>query len=41
MVKRTMPLCMTPKQYEKLVEIAKMHGMVDAGQAVEEILKEI
>jgi hypothetical protein len=32
---------MTPEQYEKLAEIAKMNGMVDAGQAVEKLLKEI
>ncbi|MFY9301130.1 MAG: hypothetical protein WAO91_08080 [Candidatus Nitrosotenuis sp.] len=41
MVKRTMPVCMTPEQYEKLAEIAKMYGMIDAGQAVEKILREI
>lgn len=41
MTKRTMPVCMTPAQYEKLAEIAKMSGMVDAGQAIEKILKEI
>ncbi len=41
MTKRTMPVCMTPEQYERLAEIAKMYGMVDAGQAVEELLKEI
>lgn len=41
MTKRTMPVCMTPAQYEKLAEIAKMNGMIDAGQAIEKILKEI
>jgi len=41
MTKRTMPVCMTPEQYERLAEIAKMNGMTDAGQAVEKLLKEI
>ncbi len=41
MPKRTMPVCMTSEQYEKLARIAKMNGMIDAGQAVEKLLKEI
>jgi hypothetical protein len=41
MTKRTMPVCMTPEQYEKLAKIAKMNGMVDVGQAAEKLLKEI
>lgn len=36
-----MPVCLTADQYKKLEEIAKMSGMVDAGQAVEKILREI
>lgn len=41
MVKRTMPVCLTADQYEKLEQIAKMNGMTDAGQAAEKILSEI
>lgn len=41
MAKRTMPVCLTADQYKKLEEIAKINGMVDAGQAVEKILREI
>ncbi|MEW6043904.1 MAG: hypothetical protein ACK4TO_06325 [Candidatus Nitrosotenuis sp.] len=41
MTKRTMPVCMTPAQYEKIAEIAKLNGMVNASQAIEKILKEI
>lgn len=41
MAKRTMPVCLTADQYKKLEEIAKLNGMVDAGQAVEKILREI
>jgi len=41
MAKRTMPVCLTADQHKKLEEIAKLNGMVDAGQAVEKILREI
>ena len=41
MAKRTMPVCLTPAQYEKLEQIAKMNGMTDAGQAAEKLLSEI
>ena len=41
MAKRTMPVCLTADQYKKLEEIAKLNGMVDAGQAAEKILREI
>lgn len=41
MSKRTMPVCMTPEQYEKVAQIAKMNGMVNASQVIEKILKEI
>lgn len=41
MAKRTMPVCLTADQYKKLEEIAKLNGMVDAGQAVEKLLREI
>ena len=36
-----MPVCLTADQYKKLEEIAKLNGMVDAGQAAEKILREI
>jgi len=41
MANRTMPVCLTADQFKKLQEIAKINGMVDAGQAVEKILREI
>jgi len=41
MAKRTMPVCLTADQYKKLEEIAKLNGMLDAGQAVEKMLREI
>ncbi|MGQ0605577.1 MAG: hypothetical protein ACT4OD_01290 [Candidatus Nitrosotenuis sp.] len=40
MAKRTIPVCLTADQYKKLKEIATLNGMIDAGQAVEKILRE-
>lgn len=41
MSKRTMPVCLTGAQYEKIAEIAKANGMLNASQAIEKLLKEI
>lgn len=38
MAKRTIPVCCTPEQYRAIERLAKERGMVDAGQAVQEIL---
>lgn len=39
MPRRTIPVCFTPEQYRAAERIARERGMVDAGQAVEEILR--
>jgi hypothetical protein len=41
MTKRTMPICCNLEQYELIEKYAKKHGMINADQAVEKILKEI
>lgn len=41
MSKRTMPVCLTAEQYERIANIAKTQGMLNTGQAIEKILKEI
>lgn len=41
MSKRTMPVCLTTEQYERIAGIAKTQGMLNASQAIEKILKEI
>jgi len=41
MTKRTMPVCLTSAQYEKIEEFAKANGMLNASQAIEKILKQI
>ena len=41
MTKRTMPICCDVEQYKMIEEYAKKHGMINAGQAVEKILREI
>lgn len=41
MTNRTMPVCLTTEQYEKIAQIAKMSGMLNASQAIEKILKEV
>ena len=38
MVKRTMPICFTEKQFKQIEEIAKKNGMLNASQAIEKIL---
>ncbi len=40
MHKRSMPVCFSQKQYEQIEKYAKKHGMLNASQALEEILKE-
>lgn len=35
-----MPVCFTQKQYEQIEKFAKKNGMLNASQALEEILKE-
>ncbi|CAI9831405.1 conserved hypothetical protein [Nitrosopumilaceae archaeon] len=37
-MRRTMPVCLDGEQYRLAAAIAKKRGMVDAGQALEEIL---
>jgi len=39
MAKRTMPVCFTSEQYKMIEEIAKKKGMLNASQALEEILE--
>lgn len=39
MEKRSMPVCFTNEQYEKIKMYAKENGMVNASQALEKILK--
>lgn len=41
MSNRTMPVCLTAEQYEKIANIAKAKGMLNADQAIEKILEEI
>jgi len=41
MTKRTIPVCCDPKQYKMIELYAKKHGMINASQVVEQILKEI
>ena len=38
MNKRSMPVCFTANQYRAIEEYAKRRGMLDAGQALEEML---
>lgn len=38
MEKRSMPVCLTAKQYKIMEEFAREHGMLNAGQAVERIV---
>jgi hypothetical protein len=40
MSKRTMPVCLTNEQYEKIVKIAKIHGLLNASQAIEKVLQD-
>ena len=39
MEKRTMPVCFTPEQYEFIKRYAQKHGMLNAGQALERLIK--
>ena len=41
MEKRSMPVCFTAKQYKMIQEYAKRHGMIDANQVVEDLLKKL
>lgn len=38
MKERSMPVCFTAEQYEKIEQIAKQKGMLNAGQLLEESL---
>jgi hypothetical protein len=38
MEKRSMPICFTNEQYEKIQEYAKKRGMLNASQVIESIL---
>ena len=38
MKERSMPVCFTAEQYEKIEQIAKQKGMLNAGQLLEEAL---
>jgi hypothetical protein len=40
MVKRSMPVCFTNKQLEKIEEYAKRNGMLNASQALEKLITE-
>ena len=40
MTKRSMPICFTEKQFQKIEEFAKKHGMLNSSQAIEKILKD-
>ena len=40
MEKRSMPVCFTKDQYKMIQEYAKKHGMLNASQALENLLKE-
>lgn len=35
-----MPVCFSQKQYEQIEKYARQHGMLNASQALEEILKD-
>jgi hypothetical protein len=37
--KRTMPVCFTPEQLKSVEEYAKKRGMLNASQAIEELIK--
>ena len=39
MEKRSMPVCFTNDQYKMIEKYAKEHGMLNASQALEKILK--
>jgi|TARA_B100001013_G_scaffold325056_1_gene236877 hypothetical protein len=40
MDRRSMPVCFTNDQYKMIQEYAKEHGMINASQALEDLLKE-
>jgi len=37
---RSMPICLTPKQYEMIEDLAKRKGMLNSSQLIEEIINE-
>jgi hypothetical protein len=41
MEERSMPICFTADQYQKIEEIAKRKGMLNASQLVEEVLNKV
>jgi len=41
MEKQSMPICLTTKEYEQIVKLARKYGMVNASQAIEKILHDI
>ncbi|MEO9278150.1 MAG: hypothetical protein ABI340_10285 [Nitrososphaera sp.] len=40
MKERTMPICFTSDQYQKIEQIAKQKGMLNPSQLLEEVLNE-
>ena len=40
MMRRSIPVCFTEKQYKMIEEYAKKNGMLNASQALEKILKQ-
>ncbi len=40
MKERSMPICFTADQYEKIEKVAKQRGMLNASQLIEEAIKE-
>ncbi len=41
MEKRTMPVCFTPEQYKMIEKYARSHGMINADQVLEDLLKKL
>jgi len=40
MEKRSMPICFTKEEYEKIEKFGKKHGMLNASQTVEKLLND-
>ena len=40
MKERSMPICFTVDQYERIEKVAKQKGMLNASQLIEEVLSE-
>lgn len=39
-MRKSIPVCFTKQQYEMIQEYAKQHGLLNASQALEKILRE-